>query len=107
MHACGPRRDELAAERLQSSELQTQLSSRVQEKLAVEADRDRLGLEAQHLRDQLHERGRLGLEAQHQRRQELLSSRQEKEPESHRAPTESSPSPAGKTVDEGQDQVPG
>ncbi|XP_034029100.1 coiled-coil domain-containing protein 30 isoform X2 [Thalassophryne amazonica] len=46
-------REEMAAERQQSVELQAKLSSSVQAKLAAEGERERLSLEVQHLRQQL------------------------------------------------------
>ncbi|XP_071394462.1 coiled-coil domain-containing protein 30-like [Centroberyx affinis] len=88
----------MVTERRQKAELQAQLSSSVQEKLAAEGERERLGLEVQRLKKQL------------QWQQEQLASRQEassssQEPEPHTAHKESSPSPAGRTKDEGFDQL--
>ncbi|XP_029910776.1 coiled-coil domain-containing protein 30 isoform X2 [Myripristis murdjan] len=91
-------RDEMVTERRKTSELQAELSSRVQEKLAAEGERERLELEVQRLRKQL------------QWQQEQLSSRQEtprssQEPETHTDSTESSASPTDKAKDEGNDQL--
>uniref|UniRef100_UPI003AB0784E coiled-coil domain-containing protein 30 n=1 Tax=Centroberyx gerrardi TaxID=166262 RepID=UPI003AB0784E len=88
----------MVTERRQKAELQAQLSSSVQEKLAAEGERERLGLEVQRLKKQL------------QWQQQQLSSRQEASsssqgPEPHAAQKESSPSPAGRTKDEGFDQL--
>lgn len=91
-------RDEIAAERRRSSELQAELSSRVQEKLAAEGERERLGLEVKRLREQLQQQ-------QHSSRQETAWSRQQPEP--HTAKEVSSLSPVGRSQDEGFDQVAG
>ncbi|KAM4610862.1 uncharacterized protein ccdc30 isoform 2-T2 [Polymixia lowei] len=85
-------RDKMASERRQSGELQAQLSSRVQEKLAAEGERERLGLEVQRLREQLHSRWE--------------APRGSHKTEPHTAHTERSLSPAGRTTDEGVDQLP-
>ncbi|XP_056130343.1 coiled-coil domain-containing protein 30 [Lampris incognitus] len=92
-------RDEIVAERRQSSELQAQLSSTVQEKLTAQGERERLGLDMQHLREQLQ-----------QMQQEQLSSRRDMPRSSldagpHTAQIETGLSLAGRTKDDGFDQL--
>ncbi|KAF7658641.1 hypothetical protein LDENG_00009610 [Lucifuga dentata] len=91
-------RDEMVVERQQNTELQAKLSSGIQEKLAVEGERERLGLEVQRLKEQL--------KWQHKQlssTQEALSRSQKPEPLA--APAESSFSPAERSKDEDLDQL--
>ncbi|KAM3872406.1 uncharacterized protein ccdc30 [Diretmus argenteus] len=92
--------DELSAERRRSVELQAQLSSRVQEKLAAEGERERLGLQVQHLGEQLQRQQQEQLSS----RQEASSSSQEPGPP-HTAQIESGLSSAGRSKDEGFEQL--
>lgn len=88
----------MVVERQQNTELQAKLSSSVQEKLAADGERERLGLEVQRLKEQL--------KWQHEQlssTQEALSRRQKPEPLAARA--ELSHSPAERTKDEDLDQV--
>lgn len=93
-------RNEMVSERLQTAELQAQLSSSVQEKLTAEGERERLELEIQRLREQV------------KWHQEQLSSTKEaliisQKPELHTAHIESRLSPVERTKDECLDQVTG
>lgn len=90
----------MVSERLQTAELQAQLSSSVQEKLTAEGERERLELEIQRLREQV------------KWHQEQLSSTKEaliisQKPELHAAHIESRLSPVERTKDECLDQVTG
>ncbi|XP_076019438.1 uncharacterized protein ccdc30 [Genypterus blacodes] len=91
-------RDEMVAERQQNTELQAKLSSSVQERLAAEGERERLGMEVQRLKEQL--------KRQHQQlssTQEALSRSQK--PEAPVAQVEPSHGPAEKSKEEDLDQL--
>uniref|UniRef100_A0A3B4ZZK6 Coiled-coil domain-containing protein 30-like n=1 Tax=Stegastes partitus TaxID=144197 RepID=A0A3B4ZZK6_9TELE len=86
-------RDDMASERLQTADLQAELSASVQKKLAAEGERERLELEIERLKKQL------------QWHQEQLCSTKEAlssshKPELHTAHVESRLSPVEKTKDE-------